>query len=63
MDTKVCTIKPESLEYGSCMKRSRCCRNCKIRPECEFPCQLSYDENCKYYKGAKEWDNNVRKRS
>ena len=54
MENKVCNIEQTTLEVGSCMKKTRCCRNCFHRPDCEFPCQLSYGEKCKYYKGV-QW--------
>lgn len=55
MEDKVCNIEQSTLEVGSCMKKTRCCRNCSYRRDCEFPCQLSYGEKCKHYKGAVKW--------
>lgn len=53
-DKKVCDVINPSLEYGNCEK-ALCCRTCELRRECVFPCQLSYGEKCKYYKGEK-WE-------
>lgn len=52
---KVCNIPipRTSLEYGSCHVETRCCRNCSERKECSYPCQLSFDDGCEYYKGVR----------
>ena len=54
MEDKVCNFEKVSFEFGSCMKKSLCCRNCSHRRDCEFPCQLSYGDKCKHYKGV-QW--------
>ena len=54
MENKVCNIPKSTFEEGSCGRRTRCCRNCINRRKCNFPCQLSYGEKCKHYKGV-QW--------